>query len=328
MEFKCHHCGYTARIPERYVGKTVNCPKCKASVQIAAPKPEKVTTPEVAKKDAAKLRPASKDKAETAQIFCPKCGAPQPKSKACMKCGVVFDSYFGADSVTDETPDGGTTVRKPGTLEFVRGVVKPFTDKFNDLSRNIKILTMLMCPAALGTAAYLVVFNIQAGIERELARQRTAEGFKRYSADFNDAFMNIHLAFLLCVRVCDGYSYTWKNAIESRHKDFNLELMMVRSKLKEQGVFEKLEGMKQDIEVVMKKLNNPPKEFSKAHEKLIDLYGTYSQIHSQAMSPSGSLMSFNQAINSLQANFVRVRDEIMILKPELKVSVENQGQKD
>lgn len=34
MEFHCKNCGHTQKVPDKYAGKTVKCPKCKASVKI------------------------------------------------------------------------------------------------------------------------------------------------------------------------------------------------------------------------------------------------------------------------------------------------------
>ena len=35
MIFQCDKCGYTKEVPDKYSGKTVNCPQCKSKVKIA-----------------------------------------------------------------------------------------------------------------------------------------------------------------------------------------------------------------------------------------------------------------------------------------------------
>ncbi|GAB6990113.1 hypothetical protein JCM16418A_21630 [Paenibacillus pini] len=42
------------------------------------------------------------------------------------------------------------------------------------------------------------------------------------------------------------------------------------------------------VDKLMKSLNNPPAEFQKAYDTLVELYGYYTQYTDQADSPTGS----------------------------------------
>lgn len=76
-----------------------------------------------------------------------------------------------------------------------------------------------------------------------------------------------------------------------------------------------MDDSKKLIDDLMKDISSPPDKYKNAHPKLIELYGIYSQIYSQAKSPSGSLVSFNSSINDLQSKFIKTSNELNALIP-------------
>lgn len=71
MKIQCPSCQHAGTVPDEKVpvaGVTVTCPKCQTKFHLSLP---------------AKPIPPS-------DFFCPKCGTSQPRSDACIKCGIIF----------------------------------------------------------------------------------------------------------------------------------------------------------------------------------------------------------------------------------------------
>lgn len=59
----------------------------------------------------------------------------------------------------------------------------------------------------------------------------------------------------------------------------------------------KIEKNTEDVNSLMKKLLNPPTEYSAAYDKLSELYDAYSSLTECALNPSGSLKSYSSTFN-------------------------------
>lgn len=115
--------------------------------------------------------------------------------------------------------------------------------------------------------------------------------------------------------ICETYSSVWSAAIKSSYKDFNTELANQKSKLKSDGTLTKISETKDTIDSFMKKLNNPTEKYKRSYDKILEMYGIYSKLESEALSPSGSLMTFNANINNLQAEFLKSGNELKVIMP-------------
>lgn len=152
-------------------------------------------------------------------------------------------------------------------------------------------------------------------MEKKAALEK--EQKEQYLATLQLASLSILNSTITATEMCEGYSDVWRNAID-RGRDFNTAIRDRADYYELQGKFAELEAAKEDIDKLMKELNNPSEEYKKAHEKLLEIYGIYTELNSQANSPSGSLMTFNQNINKLQNDFIRATNEYTILVPEVK----------
>ena len=65
----------------------------------------------------------------------------------------------------------------------------------------------------------------------------------------------------------------------------------------------------------MRKLKNCPNQYQEAYNALLELHGIYSQLHSLASSPTGSLLSFNNRVNDLESEFTRIEGKLKIYMP-------------
>jgi len=117
-----------------------------------------------------------------------------------------------------------------------------------------------------------------------------------------------------CILASDLYSTVWRNAIEDR-KDFNIEINNVINESKRIGQYKVMDMSKEKIDNEMKQLSNPPKNYQRAHDKLVEMYGIYTQIYSLALNPSGSLVSYNNTINDLQNKLIKTSSEFKVLLP-------------
>jgi type II secretory pathway pseudopilin PulG len=64
-----------------------------------------------------------------------------------------------------------------------------------------------------------------------------------------------------------------------------------------------------DVTNRIKALNNPPPEYEKASEIAFELYSLYDEYVSLAISPSGSLSSFNERTNQLSSDIIKKSKE-------------------
>jgi hypothetical protein len=117
-----------------------------------------------------------------------------------------------------------------------------------------------------------------------------------------------------CLLANNYYSTVWKNAIENR-KDFNIELVNAVSESEKLGQYKTMNKSKDNIDNKMKQLSNPPKAYQHAYDKLLEMYGIYTQLYSLALNPSGSLVSYNNTINDLQGKLVKASSEFKVLIP-------------
>jgi hypothetical protein len=113
---------------------------------------------------------------------------------------------------------------------------------------------------------------------------------------------------------CSLHSTVWKNAIRD-NKDFNIELKKLSEELENNGMYNYARYNKTSIDTRMKEVSNPPKGYEKAHDKLVEMYGIYSQLYSLSLNPSGSLVSYNNTINDLQSKLVKASSEFNVLLP-------------
>jgi len=81
------------------------------------------------------------------------------------------------------------------------------------------------------------------------------------------------------------------------------------------GKNEELELKKDEVASLIRKLNNPPQEYKDAYDIAFELYSNYENYISFALSPSGSLISYNQKANEVSSNIVTKIREFEVKLP-------------
>jgi tetratricopeptide (TPR) repeat protein len=101
-----------------------------------------------------------------------------------------------------------------------------------------------------------------------------------------------------------AFKGNFEDAIENAHKVYegtgkNEDLIYERDKISEK----------------MKELRNPPKDYKESYDSIVEVYKLYEEYISFALSPSGSLMSYNQKANELSSELVTEIKEFQIKIP-------------
>lgn len=97
--------------------------------------------------------------------------------------------------------------------------------------------------------------------------------------------------------------------------DFNTAIKLTNEYFIKTGKIELLENAKSEISTKMRQLNNPPEEYVKAYEIAFELYSFYEEYVALAITPSGSLLTFNQKANSLSSDIIKKSKEFAVRIP-------------
>lgn len=108
--------------------------------------------------------------------------------------------------------------------------------------------------------------------------------------------------------------YTRKNGYWE--SDFNTSLAYLYTDSDTEITIDSIKLSQASVKSIMKKLQNPPKEYEKAYDTLSELYSTYQRITALAISPEGSLSSFNNNRSEKTSEFMELFRRIETQLPE------------
>ncbi|KYH30484.1 hypothetical protein CLTEP_26310 [Clostridium tepidiprofundi DSM 19306] len=121
---------------------------------------------------------------------------------------------------------------------------------------------------------------------------------------------------VILLPIYDAYKYleVWHDAIFSDYKDFNDEIA------KQYKAFNKenkdLEDRKKNLDAIVKRLQNPPDEYQKTYNTVIELYEVYDEFYRLATNPSGSYQSYSNDVHEVDSEFLKIFNKLEILIPE------------
>lgn len=113
--------------------------------------------------------------------------------------------------------------------------------------------------------------------------------------------------------VCSKHSAAWGDAAKSRFK--SIDEAILESVENSAGSIKNIQDGKSIVEHMMSGLNNPPNGFQAAHSKIVSVYGQFTSLIGKAVSPSGSLVSYNQSVERISEDFLKGINELKILIP-------------
>ncbi|KIV74959.1 hypothetical protein SZ39_1280 [Bacillus mycoides] len=113
--------------------------------------------------------------------------------------------------------------------------------------------------------------------------------------------------------VLSEYSTTWSKAIDQRN-DFNNALRSRRTEI--DGTVATVDtfysNMGTDLKLVSEAAKEQPNKYKETYEEYKKIYGIITALNEQAQSPSGSLITFNQNVNTLIQEYKKAAGNINI----------------
>jgi hypothetical protein len=97
--------------------------------------------------------------------------------------------------------------------------------------------------------------------------------------------------------------------------DFSMNVNSMALHFESTGKLQEIEQSAEEISKQINELNNPPEEYEKAYDELLDMY-TYTEEYTEmAISPSGSLQEFNDKRSQLSSDILSQHKRIEALLP-------------
>lgn len=242
-------------------------------------------------------------------MICPKCNQEVSNDSIfCNKCGnslehVAINNEYHEDeiqteisNVIEKEDDGEETESESAKLKEHR-------------YKKIVIAIVLVAVSLFG----LIYYN-------NYNKTQEATKYKEeYEINFTIGTIDILTETYASQLMCSTISSVWRDSIDSRYKDFNTEITRLQEDWKAKGVLKNRETAKAEIEKKMKQLQNPPEDYKEAYKLIVELYGYYSQIYNQAVSPGGSLLTYNQDVNQKSSDFDKTYEKIKVIKPDIEI---------
>ncbi|AMR82807.1 hypothetical protein [Bacillus thuringiensis] len=159
-----------------------------------------------------------------------------------------------------------------------------------------------------------VIIFITMGIENDhkaVAQEQKKESeYVMAAANF---YNNIDSFEWFSTTVLSGYSTTWSEAINNR-KDFNAEIISKKTESDKMIKHADLlySEMGQQLKVISEATKEHPEQYKELYEEYKKIYSIVTALNEQVNSPTGSLISFNQNVNSLIQEYKKVKGNINI----------------
>ncbi|MED3022377.1 MULTISPECIES: hypothetical protein [Bacillus cereus group] len=160
---------------------------------------------------------------------------------------------------------------------------------------------------------FIVIF-VSMNIENE--HKKIAEEKKKESEYLMAAanfYNDIESFEMYSTLVLFGYSETWSDAIKNQ-KDFNTELKS--KKIESDPMIKRADliytEMGEQLKLVSEATKKHPDLYKDVYEEYKNIYSVVTALNEQVNSPTGSLISFNQNVNSLQQEYKKSKGNINI----------------
>jgi len=117
-----------------------------------------------------------------------------------------------------------------------------------------------------------------------------------------------------------GIETTWAAAINNGN-DFNDAIKSLMNDPQVTPILSDLQTSYNKIQKQMRNLQNPPAKFVDTYNKIVELFGAYSNLYNQAQQPTGSLNSFRDDVHGFHQDILKYGGELVVLVPSIKQSV-------
>lgn len=97
--------------------------------------------------------------------------------------------------------------------------------------------------------------------------------------------------------------------------DFSINIHSLNAYYEGTGQLEEIKNTSDDIKNKISELNEPPKEYKKVYDEVLDMYNLSEKYIEMALNPSGSLQSFNEDKKQLSDDIVSKYKRIEVIMP-------------
>lgn len=176
--------------------------------------------------------------------------------------------------------------------------------------------------------AFIILVAAGGGEYWYIADQQKKEEalINQYKEDLASSVMRMMSFSIISEEICNQYAKVWDEAIEADYgisvngkyaSDFNEAIVYQREAFKEKDILNDIKDNTAEVDTLMQGLNNPPTEYQNSYDKLVELYGLYTQYAELADYPKGSLLEFNKTRNNLSSEISKLFNQFKILLPNL-----------
>lgn len=266
---------------------------------------------------------------------CPSCGSDVSSEAAfCSRCGTKLVATSAMPDVAEEP-----VAQIPTAPNAPEPIPEPNTTQTSN-SPNVKNKTLLIVIAAAVViiAALAIGYTInekreQARIAAEAEAQRVAEieEFNQYIDDLNECMYLMISGAANAEGLCNTTVNVWSSAIfedsqdawdeEIRQyyaNDFNDALNLLYSDQGTQDAVAEIESNQEQVNVLFRRLQNPPEGLGSAYDTLEDMYDSYLTLTNLAASPTGSLQSYRDAFHEADQECVDAFEKLQTKIPDKK----------
>ncbi|MBP1904443.1 hypothetical protein J2Z32_001060 [Paenibacillus turicensis] len=151
------------------------------------------------------------------------------------------------------------------------------------------------------------------------------KAINKYREDLAVAVTQMMSFSLISEEICNQYSDVWNRAIKEdwiivNNKsalNFNEAISYKREEFEEKNIIALIKKNTEETDKLMQGLNKPSPEYQNAYDKLVELYGLYTQYADLADFPKGSLLEFNKTRNQLSSEIGKLYKQFKILVPNI-----------
>jgi|GEM_PF-2481364 len=260
-----------------------------------------------------------------ALINCPECNKEiSDKVKACIHCGYPLEQEVEPEKLKQlkqetKTDSEVETQEERQTESFLTKCKKILKDK---KKMPFVIVGMLIFFLIIG----LIIFNAVG--EKNV--------YNEYHSNFYSASKMMLLGGADSEEVTRMTYNVWRNTIyKERDKEtdpyalektssvmatFNSDFnTSIRSYFNDTETIKKVTGIKSNqivVKMIIEKLQNPPEDYTRAYDTIINLYKVYNTLTDMAINPSGNLQGFSSARNETITEFKNLWEQLQTQTPK------------
>ena len=105
------------------------------------------------------------------------------------------------------------------------------------------------------------------------------------------------------------------NAAGNLSNDFSTNIYSLQTYYEGTGKLDEIRNETEKIKNKVSELNNPPPNYEKAYDELLDMYTFYEEFKEMALEPKESMKSFNEKKNSISSDILSKYKRIDTLIP-------------